>query len=89
MELGGHAPAIVFEDADLDRAVESPRPAKFRNAGQVCVAPTRFLVHESRLSQFVDGFAAAAKAIKVGDGLEDGVAWAPSPTPAAWRPWKR
>jgi succinate-semialdehyde dehydrogenase/glutarate-semialdehyde dehydrogenase len=70
MELGGHAPAIVFEDADVDKAVKLLIGAKFRNAGQVCVSPTRFLVHEKIYDQFVDGFVAAAKAVKVGSGME-------------------
>ena len=69
MELGGHAPAIVFEDADVALAAKMLAGAKFRNAGQVCVSPTRFLVHESVYGQFVDGFIAAASKIKVGDGL--------------------
>jgi succinate-semialdehyde dehydrogenase/glutarate-semialdehyde dehydrogenase len=77
MELGGHAPAIVFEDADLDRAVKVLSGSKFRNAGQVCVAPTRFLVHESVYPKFVDGFVKAAKSIKVGDGLGEGVTMGP------------
>ena len=70
MELGGHAPAIVFEDADIDKAVKILSGSKFRNAGQVCVSPTRFLVHDTVYDQFVDGFVAAAKAVKVGDGLD-------------------
>jgi len=69
MELGGHAPAIVFGDADVDAAAKMYAGAKFRNAGQVCVSPTRFLVHESVYSRFVDGFVKAASSIKVGDGL--------------------
>jgi succinate-semialdehyde dehydrogenase/glutarate-semialdehyde dehydrogenase len=77
MELGGHAPAIVFEDADVDRAVKVLTASKFRNAGQVCVAPTRFIVHESVYPKFVDGFVKAAKSIKVGDGLEEGVTMGP------------
>jgi succinate-semialdehyde dehydrogenase / glutarate-semialdehyde dehydrogenase len=77
MELGGHAPAIVFEDADLDRAVKVLSGSKFRNAGQVCVAPTRFLVHESVYPKFVDGFVNAAKSIKVGDGLGEDVTMGP------------
>jgi succinate-semialdehyde dehydrogenase/glutarate-semialdehyde dehydrogenase len=77
MELGGHAPAIVFEDADLDRAVKVLVAAKFRNAGQICVAPTRFLVHESHYRQFVDDFATAANAVKIGDGLVDGIGMGP------------
>jgi succinate-semialdehyde dehydrogenase / glutarate-semialdehyde dehydrogenase len=70
MELGGHAPAIVFEDADLEAAVKLLSANKFRNAGQVCVSPTRFLVQESIYGAFVDKFVAAAKAVKVGDGLD-------------------
>jgi succinate-semialdehyde dehydrogenase/glutarate-semialdehyde dehydrogenase len=70
MELGGHAPAIVFEDADVDAAVKILSANKFRNAGQVCVSPTRFLVQEKVYGQFVDKFVAAAKALKVGDGMD-------------------
>ncbi len=70
MELGGHAPAIVFDDADVDTAVKVLSANKFRNAGQVCVSPTRFLVHESVYGKFVDGFTDAAKKLKVGDGLD-------------------
>jgi succinate-semialdehyde dehydrogenase / glutarate-semialdehyde dehydrogenase len=69
MELGGHAPGIVFEDADIDAAVKVLSASKFRNAGQVCIAPTRLLVQENVYDQFVDKFTAATKAIKVGDGL--------------------
>ncbi|MBX3622092.1 MAG: NAD-dependent succinate-semialdehyde dehydrogenase [Rhizobacter sp.] len=70
MELGGHAPAIVFDDADVAAAAKQLAGAKFRNAGQVCVSPTRFLVQESVYDKFVDGFVAAASALKVGDGLQ-------------------
>ena len=77
MELGGHAPAIVFEDADLGLATKALVGAKFRNAGQVCISPTRFLVQESVFDAFVDGFATAAKALKVGSGLEEGVQMGP------------
>jgi succinate-semialdehyde dehydrogenase/glutarate-semialdehyde dehydrogenase len=70
MELGGHAPAIVFEDADVDHAVKILSANKYRNAGQVCVSPTRFLVHEKIYGAFVDKFVAAAKSLKVGDGLD-------------------
>jgi succinate-semialdehyde dehydrogenase/glutarate-semialdehyde dehydrogenase len=77
MELGGHAPAIVFGDADVGMAVKILSANKFRNAGQVCVAPTRFLVHDSVYRNFVDGFVAAAEGIKVGDGLSDGVSMGP------------
>ena len=70
MELGGHSPAIVFEDADVEHAAKMLGAAKFRNAGQVCVSPTRFLVHESIYGKFVDRFVAVTKAVKVGSGLE-------------------
>jgi succinate-semialdehyde dehydrogenase / glutarate-semialdehyde dehydrogenase len=70
MELGGHAPAIVFEDADVDVAVKVLSANKYRNAGQVCVAPTRFLVQEAVYDSFVDKFTTAAKKLKVGDGLD-------------------
>ncbi|QDO98835.1 NAD-dependent succinate-semialdehyde dehydrogenase [Ferrovibrio terrae] len=70
MELGGHAPAIVFEDADVDTAIKVLSANKFRNAGQVCVSPTRFLVHEKVYGQFVQGFTDFAKSLKVGDGMD-------------------
>jgi succinate-semialdehyde dehydrogenase/glutarate-semialdehyde dehydrogenase len=77
MELGGHAPALVFEDADLDTAVKILAANKFRNAGQVCVAPTRFLVHESVYEPFVERFVTFAKNLKVGSGLEAGTTMGP------------
>jgi len=77
MELGGHAPAIIFDDADLDKAIEVTAAAKFRNAGQVCVAPTRFLVQEGIADRFMDGFVKAAEALKVGNGMDDGVTMGP------------
>jgi succinate-semialdehyde dehydrogenase/glutarate-semialdehyde dehydrogenase len=70
MELGGHAPAIVFDDADLDAAATVLTAAKFRNAGQVCVAPTRFLVQERVYEPFLERVVAAAKARKVGPGMD-------------------
>jgi succinate-semialdehyde dehydrogenase/glutarate-semialdehyde dehydrogenase len=69
MELGGHAPAIVFDDADLDHAAKTLAGAKFRNAGQVCVSPTRFLVQERLYEAFVAKFTEVAKGLKVGDGM--------------------
>lgn len=77
MELGGHAPVIVCGDADVDAAAKQIAGAKFRNAGQVCTAPTRFLVQKPVFEQFVDRFTGAANAIKVGNGLEDGVTMGP------------
>ncbi|KQT19652.1 NAD-dependent succinate-semialdehyde dehydrogenase [Methylobacterium sp. Leaf399] len=69
MELGGHAPALVFDDADVERAVEVLAANKFRNAGQVCVAPTRFLVQDRVFAAFRDRFVERARGIVVGDGL--------------------
>jgi succinate-semialdehyde dehydrogenase/glutarate-semialdehyde dehydrogenase len=69
MELGGHAPAIVCADADLDAAASILAANKFRNAGQVCVAPTRLLVQEAVFEPFLQRFVAAAQALKLGDGL--------------------
>jgi len=69
MELGGHAPVIVAEDADIALAVKTVGAAKFRNAGQVCISPTRFLVHNSVLREFTAAFTARAQALKLGDGL--------------------
>ena len=77
MELGGHAPAIVFDDADVDLASKTLAGSKFRNAGQVCVSPTRFLVQEKVFDQFVDKFVGYAKSLKVGNGLEEGVQMGP------------
>jgi succinate-semialdehyde dehydrogenase/glutarate-semialdehyde dehydrogenase len=77
MELGGHAPAIVFDDADLDLAARTLAGAKFRNAGQVCVSPTRFLVQEKLYEPFVEKFVAAAQKVKVGNGMEEGVQMGP------------
>ena len=70
MELGGHGPVIVAEDADVGLALKLMTGHKFRNAGQVCVSPTRFLVHDSLADGFVEGFTAAAKAVRVGNGLD-------------------
>lgn len=69
MELGGHGPAIICADADIDHAAATLAAAKFRNAGQVCVSPTRFLVERPVFGRFVERFAAVAREIRVGDGL--------------------
>src|ERR1700749_2041536 len=81
MELGGHAPAIVFDDADVDTASRLLATAKYRNAGQVCVSPTRVLVQERVYEQFVNGFVQHSKAVKVGDGLESGTTMGPMANP--------
>ena len=77
MELGGHAPALVFDDADIDKAVSVLAVAKFRNAGQVCIAPTRFLVQNGVHQRFLEGFQRSAKAVRVGNGLAEGVQMGP------------
>jgi succinate-semialdehyde dehydrogenase / glutarate-semialdehyde dehydrogenase len=73
MELGGNAPFIVFEDADLDRAVEGAMLAKMRNIGEACTAANRFYVHESLMDEFGRRFAERMGALTVGRGTEDGV----------------
>ena len=70
MELGGHAPVIIFDDADIDVAAKTMAFMKYRNAGQVCISPTRFLVQEGVYNSFVEKFVNASEALKVGDGLE-------------------
>jgi succinate-semialdehyde dehydrogenase/glutarate-semialdehyde dehydrogenase len=77
MELGGHGPVLVFEDVDLDQVLDLAVGAKFRNAGQVCVSPTRFYVHQSVYAKFVEGFVRRTRALKVGDGLVDGMQMGP------------
>ncbi|MCU1639390.1 MAG: NAD-dependent succinate-semialdehyde dehydrogenase [Microbacteriaceae bacterium] len=73
MELGGNAPFLVFEDADLDRAIEGALLAKFRNIGEACTAANRFIVHESIAEEFATRITAAVKEFKVGRGTDDGV----------------
>ncbi len=80
MELGGHAPAIVFDDADVDVAVKFLGGAKFRNAGQICASPTRFLVQERVYDDFVDKFVSLARQVKVGDGLDPATVMGPVAT---------
>jgi succinate-semialdehyde dehydrogenase / glutarate-semialdehyde dehydrogenase len=77
MELGGHAPVIVCDDADVALAVKSAGGAKFRNAGQVCISPTRFLVHNSIKAEFTKQFVAFTSKIKVGDGMAEGTTMGP------------
>ncbi len=73
MELGGNAPFVVFEDADLDKAVDGAMLAKFRNVGQACTAANRFIVHESVADEFAKRITERVKAMKVGRGTEEGV----------------
>lgn len=77
MELGGNAPVIVFDDANLEATLDICVAVKFANAGQVCVTGDRFYVHKSLHDKFVDGFAARAKALKLGHGLEDSTQMGP------------
>jgi len=77
LELGGNAPFIVFEDADLDAAVEGAIAAKFRNSGQTCICVNRFLVHGDVYDAFRDRLAAKVKMLKVGNGLEEGTQQGP------------
>jgi succinate-semialdehyde dehydrogenase/glutarate-semialdehyde dehydrogenase len=77
LELGGHAPFIVFEDADLDAAVDGAISSKYRNAGQTCVCTNRFYVHESLHDAFVQKLAAASNQIQVGHGKDKGVQQGP------------
>ena len=77
VELGGHAPVFVAEDADVAHAAQQMVTHKFRNAGQVCVSPTRFLVSDKVADQFLDSFTKGASAVRLGNGLEDGVDMGP------------
>jgi succinate-semialdehyde dehydrogenase/glutarate-semialdehyde dehydrogenase len=77
LELGGHAPFIVFEDADLDAAVSGAMQSKYRNAGQTCVCTNRFYVHESLHDAFVEKLAQASKRLVIGPGLDKGVQLGP------------
>lgn len=77
MELGGNAPFIVYDDADLKTALDISVPTKFANAGQVCVTADRFFIHDSLHDDFVAGFAERAKVLKLGDGLDPSVQMGP------------
>jgi succinate-semialdehyde dehydrogenase/glutarate-semialdehyde dehydrogenase len=77
MELGGNAPFVVFDDADLDKAVEGALAAKFRNIGEACTAANRFIVHESVADEFARRVTERVQAMKIGRGTEDGVAIGP------------
>jgi succinate-semialdehyde dehydrogenase/glutarate-semialdehyde dehydrogenase len=81
MELGGHGPVLVFDDVDVDAVLDVMVPAKYRNAGQVCVSPTRFIVQQDVFEKFRDGFVERAKAVKVGNGLDEGTQMGPMANP--------
>src|ERR1700674_5393361 len=77
MELGGHSPVVVFADADAEKAADTIAAFKYRNAGQVCISPTRFYVQENVYSRFLKRFTEYANGIKLGDGLEKGITMGP------------
>lgn len=77
LELGGHAPVLVLEDADVQQAARLSAQAKYRNAGQVCISPTRFYVHDAVHDEFVQALATHAQALTLGHGLDDGVQMGP------------
>lgn len=83
LELGGNAPFIVFDDADVDAAVEGAIAAKYRNGGQTCVCANRFYIQDGIYEAFAEKFAARAQGLRVGNGLEDGVAIGPLIEPKA------
>jgi len=77
MELGGHSPVVVLDDADPEKAADTIAAFKYRNAGQVCISPTRFYVHEKHYAKFLARFTEYAKGIKMGDGLQKGITMGP------------
>ena len=81
MELGGHGAVLVFDDVDIEQALGTMVASKFRNAGQVCVSPTRFIVQTGVFERFRDGFAERAEGLRVGNGLDDGVQMGPMANP--------
>jgi succinate-semialdehyde dehydrogenase/glutarate-semialdehyde dehydrogenase len=81
MELGGHSPVVVFDDADPEKTADTIAAFKCRNAGQVCISPTRFYVQEKNYSKFVARFTEYAKSLKMGDGLEKGITLGPLANP--------
>ena len=91
MELGGHAAVVVFDDVVVAAAVETTFVARFANAGQSCIAPTRFFVHEKIYREFVELFTARARALRVGGGLDPQTQMGPPrecPPPAtSWTVW--
>ena len=80
MELSGHSPFIVFEDSDIDKVADMAVTAKFRNNGQVCIAPNRFYIQESKKEEFINKFIERAKKLKIGNGMDEGVQLGPLTT---------
>lgn len=81
MELGGHGPVLVFDDVDVDRVLNVVVSGKIRNSGQVCISPTRFIVQEDVFDRFCEGFIGRMRAVKVGNGLEEGTEMGPMANP--------
>ena len=80
MELSGHSPFIVFEDSDIDKVADMAVTAKFRNNGQVCIAPNRFYIQESKKEEFINKFIERTKKLKIGNGMDEGVQLGPFTT---------
>lgn len=80
MELSGHAPFIVYEDADIEKAVDIAVAAKYRNNGQVCISPSRFYIHESKKKKFIESFVAKTLKLKIGNGMDKDVQLGPLTT---------
>jgi succinate-semialdehyde dehydrogenase/glutarate-semialdehyde dehydrogenase len=89
MELGGHSPVVVFADADPEKAADTIAAFKYRNAGQVCISPTRFYVQEDVYPRFLKRFTEYANGIKLGDGLEKGITMGPLANARASTRWTR
>jgi succinate-semialdehyde dehydrogenase / glutarate-semialdehyde dehydrogenase len=81
MELGGHGAVLVFDDVDVEQVLGTMVPSKFRNAGQVCVSPTRFIVQAGVFARFRDGFVERAEALRVGNGLDESMQMGPMANP--------
>ena len=80
MELSGHSPFIVFDDADINKATDIAVTAKFRNNGQVCISPNRFYIQEKKKDDFINSFISKAKKLKIGNGLDENVQLGPLTT---------
>ena len=80
MELSGHSPFIVFDDADINKATDMAITSKFRNNGQVCISPNRFYIQESKKDEFIESFISKAKKLKIGNGMEKDVDLGPLTT---------
>lgn len=81
MELGGHAPVLIFDDADLEKAIDLSVTTKSRNSGQVCISPTRFFVQEAIYDQFLSGFSEKFAALRLGNGLDEDTQMGPLANP--------